>query len=68
MKITRTSLSRPVAVSVLAIAVFVMGVYGFLALQVDYLPEITYPMVKIHVYWRGATPEEIDGHLSAGAG
>jgi len=64
MKITRTSLSRPVAVSVLAIAVFVMGVYGFLALQVDYLPEITYPMVKIHVYWRGATPEEIDTNIA----
>lgn len=64
MKITKTSLSRPVAVAVLAIAVLVLGIYGLSTLPVDYLPEITYPMVKIHVYWRGATPEEIDTNVA----
>ena len=29
-----------------------------------YLPDITYPMVKIHAYWRGATPEEIDTNVA----
>jgi len=64
MSITQTALSRPVAVAVLVAAVFVMGVFGLLTLPVDYLPDITYPMVKIHIYWRGATPEEIDTNIA----
>ena len=64
MRITEVSLSRPVAVTVLALAVFVVGFYAFSTLQVDYLPDITYPMVKIHIYWRGATPEEIDTNIA----
>ena len=60
MRLTRAALARPVAVAVLAAAAFVVGAYGLATLPVDYLPEITYPMVKIHAYWRGATPEEIE--------
>jgi hydrophobe/amphiphile efflux-1 (HAE1) family protein len=64
MRITEVSLSRPVATTVLALAVLVVGFYAFSTLQVDYLPDITYPMVKIHIYWRGATPEEIDTNIA----
>jgi len=64
MSITQTALSRPVAVAVLVAAVFIMGMFGLLKLPVDYLPDITYPMVKIHIYWRGATPEEIDTNIA----
>ena len=64
MRITRTALSRPVAVAVLMAAALMLGVFGLLTLPVDYLPDITYPMVKIHIYWRGATPEEIDTNIA----
>jgi CzcA family heavy metal efflux pump len=64
MSLTQTALSRPVAVAVLVAAVFMLGVFGLLTLPVDYLPDITYPMVKIHIYWRGATPEEIDTNIA----
>ncbi len=64
MRLTETALSRPVAVAALVAAVFMMGVFGLLTLPVDYLPDITYPMVKIHIYWRGATPEEIDTNIA----
>jgi len=64
MRISRTALSRPVAVVVLAAAIFMLGFFGLSTLPVDYLPDITYPMVKIHIYWRGATPEEIDTNIS----
>ena len=64
MRLTRSALARPVAVIVLAVAVTVVGLYGLFTLPVDYLPEITYPMVKIHAYWRGATPEEIDTNVA----
>jgi CzcA family heavy metal efflux pump len=41
-----------------------LGVFGLITLPVDYLPDITYPMVKIHIFWRGATPEEIDTNIA----
>ena len=64
MRLTHSALARPVAVTVLSLAVVVVGIYGLATLPVDYLPEITYPMVKIHAYWRGATPEEIDTNIA----
>ena len=64
MSIARNALTRPVAVAVLGAAAFMLGVFGLSTLPVDYLPDITYPMVKIHIYWRGATPEEIDTNVA----
>ncbi len=64
MKITDVSLRHKVAVTVLAVAAAVLGWFGLTRLDVDYLPEITYPMVKIHIWWRGATPEEIDTNIA----
>lgn len=64
MKITATALKRPVAATVLAVAVFATGLFSLKQLDVDYLPEVTYPMIKIHIWWRGATPDEIDTNLA----
>ncbi len=43
----------------LLIAVMVLGLYGMTRLPVDFLPAITYPMIKVHIWWRGATPDEV---------
>ncbi|HRT04392.1 MAG TPA: efflux RND transporter permease subunit [Kiritimatiellia bacterium] len=64
MKITDFSLKRSVAVVVLSVAAMALGFFALLGLDVDYLPDIKYPMVKIHVYWRGATPEEIETNIA----
>jgi hydrophobic/amphiphilic exporter-1 (mainly G- bacteria), HAE1 family len=64
MKITDFSLKRSVAVVVLSIAAMALGVFALLSLDVDYLPDIKYPMVKIHIFWRGATPEEIETNIA----
>lgn len=64
MKITELSLKKPVAATVLVIAVIAVGLFSLTQLAVDYLPEITYPMIKIHIWWRGATPEDIDKNLA----
>jgi hydrophobe/amphiphile efflux-1 (HAE1) family protein len=64
MNMTKTTLSRPIAASVIAIAVFVVGLFALGQLDVDYLPDITYPMIKIHIWWRGATPEDIDENIA----
>lgn len=64
MKLTAVSLRHTVAVTVLSVTAAVLGWFGLMRLDVDYLPEITYPMVKIHIWWRGATPEEIDANIA----
>lgn len=64
MKITRYAVQRRVATSVIVLALLVLGLYGLWKLPVDFLPSITYPMIKIHIWWPGATPEEIDKNLA----
>lgn len=64
MKITTAALKRPVAVTVLAVAVAALGIFALKTLKVDYLPEVVYPMIKIHIWYRGATPEEIETNVA----
>ena len=60
MKITAVSVKKKLALSLIIIPLVVMGLYGIYRLPVDFLPDITYPLVKVIIYWRGATPEEIN--------
>ena len=64
MKITRYSVYRRLATSAIVIALVVLGFYGLSRLPVDFLPDITYPLVKIQIRWPGATPEEIDKDIA----
>ncbi|MFP4459019.1 MAG: efflux RND transporter permease subunit [Candidatus Zixiibacteriota bacterium] len=64
MRLTDISLKSKVAVTVLTVAAIALGFFALPRLSVDYLPEITYPMVKIHIWWRGATPEEIETNIA----
>ncbi len=64
MKLTELSVSRRIATGVIVIALLVIGIYGLVQLPVNFLPDITYPMVKVHIWWRGATPEEINTNLA----
>jgi hydrophobic/amphiphilic exporter-1 (mainly G- bacteria), HAE1 family len=64
MKITTLSLKRPVAVTVLVVATFFTGLFSLTQLDVNYLPNISYPMVKIHVWWRGATADDIETNVA----
>ncbi len=64
MKITQYAVRRKLASGAIAVALLVIGIYSFSRLPVDFLPDITYPMIKVHVWWRGATPEEIDKNIA----
>ena len=64
MQLTRYSLKNRLAVGAIALALLVLGLYGASYLPVDLLPSITYPMIKVHIWWRGATPEEIDKSIA----
>lgn len=64
MKITEYAVYRRLATSAIVLALVVLGLYGLWRLPLDFLPDITYPMIKVHVWWRGATPDEIDRNLA----
>lgn len=64
MKLTLAALKRPVAVTVLVVATFAAGLFSLSQLDVNYLPDISYPMVKIHVWWRGATADDIETNIA----
>jgi len=64
MKITTLSLKRPVAVTVLVVATFFTGMFSLTQLDVNYLPDISYPMVKIHAWWRGATADDVETNIA----
>lgn len=64
MKLTHYAVHRRLATSAIVVALAVLGLYGLWRLPVDFLPSITYPMIKVHIWWRGATPEEIDKSIA----
>jgi hydrophobe/amphiphile efflux-1 (HAE1) family protein len=64
MKITNYAVRRRLATSAMVVALVVLGIYGLLRLPVNYLPNITYPLIKIQIKWAGATPEEIDTNIA----
>ncbi len=64
MKLTQYAVHRRLATSAIVVALVVLGLYGLWHLPVNFLPDITYPMIKVHIWWRGATPEEIDKSIA----
>jgi CzcA family heavy metal efflux pump len=59
MKLTRYTVTHRLATGAIVFALLVLGVYGLVRLPVDLLPGITYPLVRVNIWWRGATPEDI---------
>ncbi len=64
MNLSIASIKRPAATIILMIAVIVVGILGYTQLATNLLPDITYPMIKVYVNWKGATPEEIEDNIA----
>jgi hydrophobe/amphiphile efflux-1 (HAE1) family protein len=64
MKITQYAVHRNLATSAMVVALAVLGLYALWQLPVDFLPNMTYPLIKVHIWWRGATPEEIEKNIA----
>ncbi len=65
MKLTIQSIKRPAGTIMLMIVIMTLGIAGFLRLPTNMLPDITYPMVKVYVYWPGATPEQMENEVAS---
>ena len=64
MNISDISIKRPIGVLVLTLMVAGLGLFFLSALAVDLLPRITYPMIRIVIDWKGASPEEVEENLT----
>lgn len=58
------SVRRPVLASVIVLLFVVVGVLGYLKIQVDRFPKIDFPTVAITTRLAGATPKEIETEIT----
>jgi len=64
MKIVKSSLNRPVTVIMFTLAAVIFGLIAYSRLQLELLPEISYPTLTIKTEYAGTAPSEIEYLLS----
>jgi HAE1 family hydrophobic/amphiphilic exporter-1 len=64
MKLTDTSIARPVTIVMVAVGLLVFGMVGVTRMPVDIYPQMTVPMVIIGTLYPGAGPQEIESSVT----
>jgi multidrug efflux pump len=65
MNIAAPFIARPVATTLLSIAVLLAGIFGYLRLPVSSLPEVDFPTIEVTTQLPGASPETAAVLISA---
>ncbi|EDY82913.1 RND transporter, HAE1/HME family, permease protein [Verrucomicrobiia bacterium DG1235] len=60
----RQAINKRIATAVIALGFALIGAINLRQLPVDFLPDIKYPLIKLSIVWRGATPDDIDRNLA----
>lgn len=63
MKLTEKSLKNPAAVIVIAAMALVLGAVMLTRLPVQLFPAIERPQLAVQIFWRGASPSEIESEI-----
>jgi HAE1 family hydrophobic/amphiphilic exporter-1 len=64
MKLSDSSIRRPVTTVMIAVALLVFGMVGISRMPVDTLPKITVPMVIVGTVYPGAGPQEVEASVT----
>ena len=64
MKLSDSSIRRPVTTIMIAVALLVFGIVGISRMPVDTLPKITVPMVIVGTVYPGAGPQEVEASVT----
>lgn len=64
MKIVKFSINRPVAISMFTMAALIFGFISYSRLNLNLLPNISYPTLTIKTEYPGTAPSEIENILS----
>lgn len=62
---SRQFILRPVATTLLMIAILLAGIIGYRALPVSALPEVDYPTIQVVTLYPGASPDVITSAITA---
>ena len=65
MNPSRPFILRPVATSLLMVAILLVGLVAFLQLPVSALPEVDYPTIQILTFYPGASPAVMASSVTA---
>lgn len=64
MKLSEFSVQRKIATTAIAALLILMGLLGLSKLPIDFLPGVTYPLIKVNIWYKGAPPEEIERDIA----
>jgi len=65
MSPSRPFILRPVATSLLMVAIFLVGAVAFTQLPVSALPQVDYPTIQVLTYYPGASPDVVATTVTA---
>src|SRR5579864_6467227 len=65
MNPSRIFVLRPVATTLLMIAILVVGLISYLQLPLSALPEVAYPTIQVQTFYPGASPEVVTSAITA---
>ena len=65
MNPSRIFVLRPVATTLLMIAILVVGIMAYVQLPLSALPEVAYPTIQVQTFYPGASPEVITSAITA---
>ncbi len=65
MNPSRIFILRPVATSLLMIAILIVGAVAYIQLPLSALPEVSYPTIQVQTFYPGASPEVITSAITA---
>ena len=65
MWITRVSINNPVFATMVMVALCVLGIFSYLRLGVEQLPDVSPPVAFVDVVYPGASPEAVERELTS---
>ena len=65
MNPSRIFILRPVATSLLMVAVLLVGMIAYRTLPVSALPEVDYPTIQVMTFYPGAAPDVMASSVTA---
>ena len=65
MNVSEPFIMRPVATSLLMVAILLSGLVAFRLLPLATLPEVDYPTIQVQTFYPGASPEVMTSSVTA---
>ena len=64
MSLPEISIKRPVLATVTLLALFLLGIVSYFRMNVDEMPDASFPFVTVSIIYEGALPEQIDTQVT----